>query len=57
MAVSVPAKSASIRSALRSCQDNFLFFALPCLWYERPIYYKGNRFNVVGDGASVTIPR
>jgi 2-keto-4-pentenoate hydratase/2-oxohepta-3-ene-1,7-dioic acid hydratase in catechol pathway len=26
-------------------------------WYERPIYYKGNRFNVVGDGACVTIPR
>lgn len=25
-------------------------------WYERPIYYKGNRLNVVGDGASVTIP-
>jgi 2-keto-4-pentenoate hydratase/2-oxohepta-3-ene-1,7-dioic acid hydratase in catechol pathway len=26
-------------------------------WYERPIYYKGNRMNVIGDGASVTIPR
>jgi len=26
-------------------------------WYERPVYYKGNRMNVLGDGASVTIPR
>ena len=26
-------------------------------WYERPVYYKGNRMNVIGDGASVTIPR
>jgi len=25
-------------------------------WYERPIYYKGNRFSVVGDGASVEMP-
>ncbi len=25
-------------------------------WYERPVYYKGNRMNVIGDGASVTIP-
>ena len=25
-------------------------------WYERPIYYKGNRFGVVGDGARVAIP-
>ena len=26
-------------------------------WYERPIYYKGNRMSVIGDGAEVTIPR
>ncbi len=26
-------------------------------WYERPVYYKGNRMNVIGDGAGVTIPR
>jgi 2-keto-4-pentenoate hydratase/2-oxohepta-3-ene-1,7-dioic acid hydratase in catechol pathway len=25
-------------------------------WYERPVYYKGNRMNVIGDGASVTMP-
>ena len=25
-------------------------------WYERPVYYKGNRMNVIGDGAQVTIP-
>jgi 2-keto-4-pentenoate hydratase/2-oxohepta-3-ene-1,7-dioic acid hydratase in catechol pathway len=26
-------------------------------WYERPVYYKGNRLSVIGDGARVTIPR
>jgi 2-keto-4-pentenoate hydratase/2-oxohepta-3-ene-1,7-dioic acid hydratase in catechol pathway len=26
-------------------------------WYERPVYYKGNRMNVIGDGARVTMPR
>jgi len=26
-------------------------------WYERPVYYKGNRMNVIGDAARVTIPR
>lgn len=26
-------------------------------WYERPVYYKGNRMNVIGDGAIVTMPR
>lgn len=25
-------------------------------WYERPIYYKGNRFSVVGTGSKVYIP-
>jgi 2-keto-4-pentenoate hydratase/2-oxohepta-3-ene-1,7-dioic acid hydratase in catechol pathway len=25
-------------------------------WYERPLYYKGNRRAVVGDGATVAIP-
>jgi 2-keto-4-pentenoate hydratase/2-oxohepta-3-ene-1,7-dioic acid hydratase in catechol pathway len=25
-------------------------------WYERPVYYKGNRFAVVGHGAEVRIP-
>nr|VFK50490.1 MAG: Fumarylacetoacetate (FAA) hydrolase family protein [Candidatus Kentron sp. TUN]VFK51735.1 MAG: Fumarylacetoacetate (FAA) hydrolase family protein [Candidatus Kentron sp. TUN]VFK56596.1 MAG: Fumarylacetoacetate (FAA) hydrolase family protein [Candidatus Kentron sp. TUN] len=25
-------------------------------WYERPIYYKGNRFSVVGPDAPVSIP-
>lgn len=26
-------------------------------WYERPVYYKGNRFAVVGQDAPVRIPR
>ena len=25
-------------------------------WYERPAYYKGNRFSVIGDGANVIAP-
>jgi len=25
-------------------------------WYQRPVYYKGNRLSVVGDGASVVMP-
>ena len=25
-------------------------------WYERPVYYKSNRFSVVGDGAKVVRP-
>lgn len=25
-------------------------------WYERPVYYKGNRFSVVGPGAEAQIP-
>ena len=25
-------------------------------WYERPLYYKGNRWSVVGDGAAVAMP-
>ena len=32
-------------------------YRLNRLWYERPIYYKGNCFSVVGDGARVAIPR
>jgi len=28
----------------------------PAVWYEQPIYYKANRFNVVGTGADVEIP-
>jgi 2-keto-4-pentenoate hydratase/2-oxohepta-3-ene-1,7-dioic acid hydratase in catechol pathway len=33
-----------------------LAYRLAKPWYERPVYYKGNRMNVIGDGASVTIP-
>ncbi|MFA6442906.1 MAG: fumarylacetoacetate hydrolase family protein [Sterolibacterium sp.] len=25
-------------------------------WYERPIYYKGNRYSVVGHGSDIVIP-
>lgn len=29
----------------------------PAVWYEHPLYYKSNRFSVVGPGADVRIPR
>lgn len=30
---------------------------LPPVWYEQPIYYKSNRFSVVGPGADIRWPR
>lgn len=30
---------------------------IPPVWYEQPIYYKCNRFSVVGTGADVMVPR
>jgi 2-keto-4-pentenoate hydratase/2-oxohepta-3-ene-1,7-dioic acid hydratase in catechol pathway len=31
-------------------------FEIPPVWYEQPIYYKANRFSVVGPGADVRWP-
>lgn len=31
-------------------------FAIPPVWYEQPIYYKGNRMSFVGHGAEVRWP-
>ena len=31
-------------------------FEIPAVWYEQPIYYKGNRFSVVGPDADVCWP-
>lgn len=31
-------------------------FRIPKMWYERPLYYKGNRFSVVGPGAAIAWP-
>jgi 2-keto-4-pentenoate hydratase/2-oxohepta-3-ene-1,7-dioic acid hydratase in catechol pathway len=33
-----------------------LAYRLNKAWYERPLYYKGNRFSVVGHGAVVHVP-
>ncbi|GAB4232091.1 MAG: fumarylacetoacetate hydrolase family protein [Methyloligellaceae bacterium] len=33
-----------------------LAYALNRGWYQRPLYYKGNRFSVVGHGAEVQMP-
>jgi len=30
---------------------------IPQVWYEQPIYYKGNRFTVIGTDATVVWPR
>jgi len=30
---------------------------IPQVWYEQPIYYKCNRFSVVGTGTDVVLPR
>ncbi|MBA2962772.1 MULTISPECIES: fumarylacetoacetate hydrolase family protein [Ramlibacter] len=30
---------------------------IPPVWYQEPIYYKCNRFSVVGTGADVIVPR
>ncbi len=38
-------------------RKNTLAYRMNRAWYERPSYYKGNRKTVVGDGATVTIPR
>jgi 2-keto-4-pentenoate hydratase/2-oxohepta-3-ene-1,7-dioic acid hydratase in catechol pathway len=32
------------------------FLRLPRVWYEQPIYYKSNRFSVVGPDADVRMP-
>lgn len=33
-----------------------LAYRLNKAWYQRPIYYKGNRFSVIGPDAAVTMP-
>jgi len=33
-----------------------LAYRLNRAWYERPLYYKGNRRTVVGDGAAISFP-
>ena len=38
-------------------RQHTLAFKTNLPWYERPIYYKGNRFSVVGHDAQVAIPR
>lgn len=31
-------------------------FAIPPIWYERPLYYKSNRMSVIGPGADIHWP-
>jgi 2-keto-4-pentenoate hydratase/2-oxohepta-3-ene-1,7-dioic acid hydratase in catechol pathway len=32
-------------------------FDIPKIWYERPLYYKGNRYSIVGPGATIAWPK
>lgn len=32
-------------------------FHIPPVWYEQPVYYKGNRFSVIGPEADILWPR
>lgn len=46
---------------LRNCSDAFekmtgKGFDIPPVWYEQPIYYKGNRMSFIGDGQDVRWP-
>lgn len=43
------------KAALEYYEEHKMF-AIPDVWYEQPIYYKPNRFNVVGTGADVICP-
>ena len=56
---SMPRWAASLDRAVEKTfgRKATLAYRLMRPWYERPVYYKGNRMNVIGDGASVTIPR
>ena len=42
-------------AALREMEAKGIL-AIPQVWYERPVYYKGNWFSVVGHGADVHWP-
>ena len=32
-------------------------FSIPEVWYQQPVYYKGNRFSVIGTGQDILWPR
>lgn len=32
-------------------------FRIPSIWYEQPVYYKGNRFSVIGPETDILWPR
>ncbi|MEQ6249991.1 fumarylacetoacetate hydrolase family protein [Sulfitobacter sp. HNIBRBA3233] len=45
-----------INSFERATQMTGKEFAIPDIWYKQPIYYKANRFSVIGDGQDVRWP-
>ncbi|MCW5772051.1 MAG: fumarylacetoacetate hydrolase family protein [Rhodospirillaceae bacterium] len=50
------AQSPDPDAAWRQFQDSGQM-AIPQIWYDQPIYYKQNRFSVVGTGTDVLWPR
>ncbi len=49
------AQSSDPAAALRDMEDRKIL-AVPAVFYERPIYYKANRFSVIGPDADVLWP-
>ena len=43
------------QAALRQYEEQGVF-AIPDVWYQQPLYYKGNRFSVVGTDTDVVWP-
>jgi 2-keto-4-pentenoate hydratase/2-oxohepta-3-ene-1,7-dioic acid hydratase in catechol pathway len=48
-------QSADPEVAMREMEEKNIL-ALPQAWYERPLFYHPNRFNVIGDGDEVVWP-
>jgi 2-keto-4-pentenoate hydratase/2-oxohepta-3-ene-1,7-dioic acid hydratase in catechol pathway len=46
----------AVIGALEGAERDPAKIQIPAIWYEEPIYYKGNRFSVVGPEANVVIP-
>ena len=47
----------SLKAALAMAGRPADAMAVPDVWFQQPVYYKGNRFSVVGTGARIRRPR
>ena len=48
-------QSSDPEAAMREMEEKNIL-AVPQIWYERPLFYHPNRFNVIGDGDEVVWP-